>query len=195
MKIYTKTGDGGETSLLSGRRVKKSDARLDAYGTVDELNSVLGLALSAGGGADGGRLRRILVSTQHRLFTVGSHLACDDAAITSRLPALNEAWITELEQEIDFMDQSLPPLRQFILPGGSILAAHLHVARTVCRRAERLVAAVDESAGLASGGTSGTAGRYLNRLSDFLFVAARFANFTAGIKDLEWSKSDGSHIK
>jgi len=185
MKIYTKTGDGGETSLLSGLRVSKADPRLDAYGTVDELNSVLGVCLAQDTWpAQLESLKEILVKTQHRLFVVGSHLACDAHELTSGLPEIKSSWINELEMAIDRMDSDLPPLRQFILPGGTELAARLHLARTICRRAERGCAQLQgqQNPNLI------LALKYLNRLSDFLFVAARYSNLRAQQNDVLWSK-------
>ena len=184
MKIYTKGGDKGETSLLSGLRVAKSDPRLNAYGTVDELNSVLGVCLSDSGDTNISDLVQLLKNTQHRLFVIGSYLACDAPEIAQKLPAFKEIWITELEQAIDKMDAEMPPLKQFIIPGGTKLASHLHLARTVCRRAERHCSALHAT------GQEGLpwAIRYLNRLSDYFFVAARFANFRAKTADIPWSK-------
>lgn len=185
MKIYTKTGDDGETSLLSGVRVAKSDPRLEAYGTVDELNSVLGICLAKAvdhKNLDGVTEQVKLV--QHRLFTIGSLLACDDPTIEMRLPNFKEVWITELEQGIDKMEASLQPLRQFILPGGDEVAAHFHLARTVCRRAERACASLNQ---VEIGGVKNSI-RYLNRLSDYFFVAARFVNLQSGVADTPWSK-------
>jgi len=175
LKIYTKTGDTGSTSLFGGARVPKSDARIDAYGTVDELNSFLGLARTSW---PSGEMDALLAAIQADLFDIGAHLASPG---TSRFPGVDAARIEELERAIDAMDAELPPLRTFILPGGSIAAAHLHVARTICRRAERLVVGLgDESPATLSSIA------YLNRLSDFLFVAARFANLRQGDKDVAW---------
>ncbi|HET7711237.1 MAG TPA: cob(I)yrinic acid a,c-diamide adenosyltransferase, partial [Thermoanaerobaculia bacterium] len=165
MKIYTRTGDRGETSLLGGARVRKDHPRIEAYGTVDELNSYIGVvrALWAEGPID-----EELASIQRDLFEIGAQLASDSA----RFAGVGPERVADLEREIDTMEEKLPPLTAFILPGGSMIAAHLHVARTVCRRAERLVIA------LANEESRPTVA-YLNRLSDYLFVAARFANLKA----------------
>lgn len=172
MKIYTRTGDSGETSLLGGKRVAKNDARIEAYGTVDELSSFIGVARAAWQKSPiDGELSQI----QNDLFDVGARLSAVDA---SRFPGASDSRIAALEQAIDTMERGLAPLSNFILPGGSAAAAHLHVARTVCRRAERLVVALE--------GEHQTTIRYLNRLSDYLFVAARFANATLGVEDVPW---------
>ena len=174
MKVYTRTGDEGETSLIGGRRVRKTDPRIEAYGTVDELNAVIGLARAVGG--DNSRDTE-LHDIQQDLFTIGAQLASIDAS--EELPGPSAERVSAIEKSIDQMDMRLSPLRNFILPGGSPFSAHLHVARTVCRRAERLVIAL-QSEGLASTVI------YLNRLSDYLFVAARFANLRAKVDDVFW---------
>lgn len=177
MKVYTKTGDDGETSLFSGGRVGKDHPRIEAYGTIDELNSVLGLLLVEPLPDDeAGRIREV----QSALFAIGSSMADPEAAL-DRNPS---AWSAEpLEAWIDAMDASLDELRAFILPGGSRAAALAHVARTVCRRAERRTLAVDEvDPGIVP---------YLNRLSDALFVLARFLNRRLGIDDPEWRPRRG----
>ena len=177
MKIYTRTGDRGQTSLFGGARVAKNDARIEAYGTIDELSSHLGVARTTLLPAD---VAAILHQVQVDLFEVGAHLASPG---TSRFPGVEPARIDELEQAIDAMERELAPLTSFILPGGSSTAAHLHVARTVCRRAERLVVALQDQ----SPATVSTIA-YLNRLSDYLFVAARFANQRAGVEDVPWKR-------
>lgn len=177
MKIYTRTGDRGQTSLFGGARVAKNDARIEAYGTIDELSSHLGVARTTLLPAD---VDAILHQVQVDLFEVGAHLASPG---TSRFPGVEPARIDELEQAIDAMERELAPLTSFILPGGSSTAAHLHVARTVCRRAERLVVALQDQ----SPATVSTIA-YLNRLSDYLFVAARFANQRAGVEDVPWKR-------
>jgi cob(I)alamin adenosyltransferase len=181
MKIYTKTGDDGTTGLIGGSRVRKSDPRLDCYGTIDELNASLGLAAVP----LGGQMRQALEQIQDDLFVIGSHLATPDApsASASNLPALDEQLITRLEMQIDAAEAELPPLRNFILPGGSEAAARLHLARTICRRAERRV--VDFSMDRPIPSMILT---YLNRLSDWLFVHARLANHQAGVADVVWKK-------
>lgn len=177
MKIYTKTGDAGETSLFGGARVRKDDARIEAYGTVDELNSFLGAARAAWTASP---LDAQLHAVQSDLFDIGAHLASPG---TSRFGGPSPARITSLEESIDAMESELAPLKTFILPGGSAAAAQLHIARTVCRRAERLVVALraDDDATIASI-------VYLNRLSDLLFVAARFANLRHGVEDVPWTR-------
>lgn len=175
MKIYTRTGDLGQTSLFGGSRVAKNDARIDAYGTVDELSSFLGVARASGIPSD---VDAVLEQVQRDLFDVGAHLASPG---TSRFPGVDPARIAQLESAIDAMESELAPLKNFILPGGSLTAAQLHVARTVCRRAERCVVALHDE----SPATMSTVA-YLNRLSDYLFVAARFTNRRADVTDVEW---------
>ena len=177
MKIYTRTGDQGETSLFGGRRVLKNDARIEAYGTVDELSSFIGLACASGIPREtNDELHRV----QRDLFEIGAHLASPG---TSRFAGVDESRIADLEQAIDAMERELAPLTSFILPGGAAGAAQLHVARTVCRRAERCVVSLhDESA------VTQSTLRYLNRLSDYLFVAARFATLRAGVEDIPWTR-------
>jgi cob(I)alamin adenosyltransferase len=180
MKIYTKTGDDGSTGLFGGGRVRKSDARIECYGTVDELNAALGVAHVTAAGSIADSLFRV----QHELFVVGSHLATpEDSPHTRSLPLLDEAMIGRLEMEIDAAEAELEPLRNFILPGGVELAARLHLARTICRRAERVLVefALDRP-------VSGTIITYMNRLSDWLFVMARLANRRAGVADIAWEK-------
>lgn len=178
MKIYTRTGDQGETGLFGGGRVAKSNVRVAAYGAVDELNAVLGWAATQQGTDVAGRLRGV----QEDLFAIGAHLATPGAGARKRpaLPALPDD-VGELEAWIDELDAGLPQLRAFILPGGSPAAAALHVARTVCRRAERSVVALAGAEVVAPGVVV-----YLNRLSDLLFTLARAANRAAGIPDVEW---------
>lgn len=176
MKIYTKTGDEGETSLLGGERVRKDHHRIEAYGTIDELNSQLGVvrATWAGGPIDGE-----LASIQSDLFEIGALLA--SAAPNERFRGVREERIEALERAIDQMESELAPLKNFVLPGGSPEAAAMHVARTVCRRGERSVVALGEP-----GEDTSRATRYLNRLSDFLFVASRYANHVRGVGDVPW---------
>jgi cob(I)alamin adenosyltransferase len=176
MKIYTKTGDSGETSLIGGGRVRKDHARIEAYGTVDELNSFIGVARS---GWPSSPIDAELHSIQSDLFDIGAQLATP--AANERFPGVESARIEALERAIDDMESELEPLKNFILPGGSTAAGNFHVARTVCRRAERLVIALDDSSEM----TLRTV-RYLNRLSDFLFVCARFANKRLGVEDVPW---------
>ena len=179
-RIYTKTGDGGQTRLASGATVSKSDARVEAYGTVDELNAVIGVARLHAGQND--RIDAMLGRIQNELFDLGADLATplDPPPAWEALRIL-DSQVERLEAEIDWMNESLKPLDSFILPGGSALSAHLHLARTVCRRAERdAIRAVEADKGL-----SAVALRYLNRLSDHLFVAARRANAN-GADDVKW---------
>lgn len=175
MKIYTRTGDTGETALFGGKRVSKDDARIEAYGTVDELNSFIGVARAAWpeSPADG-ELEKI----QNDLFDVGAQLA---APGNDRFTGADPRRIEELERAIDHAEKELTPLTNFILPGGSMAAAQLHVARTVCRRAERIVVSLGNEAPQG-------AIVYLNRLSDFLFVAARFVNAKLETADVIWKK-------
>jgi cob(I)alamin adenosyltransferase len=177
MKIYTKTGDAGQTSLFGGKRVAKNDPRIEAYGTLDELNSFLGVARAAWAE---GPLDAQLHEAQRDLFEIGAHLASPGI---SRFPGVDPAHIEQLEKGIDSMESELTALTTFILPGGSNAAAHLHVARTICRRGERLVVALhDQDDGTRSSIV------YLNRLSDYLFVAARFANLKLGVADVPWTR-------
>jgi cob(I)alamin adenosyltransferase len=179
VKIYTKTGDAGETSLFDNSRVSKADARVDAYGEVDELNAGLGAARAAGLDED---LRDVVETIQQELFAVGARLADPSSRIAGRVTkaVVGEVAIARLEQTIDTLEAELPPLRKFILPGGSPAGALLHLARTVCRRAERRVVALGADA------VEPAVVIYLNRLSDLLFVMARAANRRAGVAEVEW---------
>ena len=177
MKLYTRTGDDGTTGLIGGRRVAKDDLRLDAYGTVDELNALLGAA-AAGDAA----WSAALAPVQDDLFVVGSHLAAPDGAAGNvHLPPLPQDATARLERGIDAAEEQLPPLTSFILPGGTETAARLHVARCVCRRAERLTVALAHH-----GPVPPAVLVYLNRLSDWLFAQARLANHRAGVADVPW---------
>ncbi len=179
MKIYTKTGDSGETGLFGGPRVAKNAPRIEAYGTLDELNAVLGVVRACGpDAAFDGPLARV----QNQLFDLGAELASPDPA-KCRVSGVGEAEIVALEHEIDAWEATLPPLRQFILPGGADAGAHLHVARTVCRRAERRLVTL---ASQSDEHVDPLAMKYVNRLSDWLFVLARAVNQTAGIGDTPW---------
>ncbi len=181
--IYTKTGDDGSTGLFGGGRVPKDDPRVESYGEVDELNAALGFALALASPADG-ELARWLTDIQNQLFTVGSVLATPpESKAASALPALDPSWAARFEAAIDAFDSELPPLREFILPGGTALASALHLGRTVCRRAERRVVAL-----VREGKVTPLAVVYLNRLSDFLFVLARVANRRAQVADVAWRK-------
>lgn len=178
-KIYTKTGDEGMTGLLSNRRVPKDDARIQAYGTVDELNAVLGVARAAN--LDSG-LDAITAQIQDNLFVLGSALA-DPNPKGPFHSAVTEEHIQSLESIIDKLERELPPLTVFILPGGSAASAHLHLARTICRRAERWVVSLSHH---TEEDVPATLIVYLNRLSDLLFVMARMANHRAEISDIPW---------
>jgi cob(I)alamin adenosyltransferase len=180
MKIYTKTGDKGSTSLIGGTKVSKAHLRIEAYGTVDELNSYIGLCRDHITDTDS---RAVLLETQDRLFTVGSALACDPEKETKlKIPDLHEEDITQLEKAIDNMHEVLPPMKSFILPGGLIAASHLHVARCVCRRAERQVVRLSEE----SHEVEIIIQKYLNRLSDYLFVLARYVAFLGKAEEIPW---------
>lgn len=180
MKIYTKTGDAGETSLFDGTRVSKDDARVAAYGDVDELQASIGVAQAAGGLADD--LSLLITSLQRDLFALGAQLADPRHKIAARVTkaSVSDERIAELERWIDALEAELPPLRHFILAGGTPAGAALHLARTVCRRAERNVI------GLGAEATDPVIRTYLNRLSDLLFVMARAANYRAGAPETKW---------
>lgn len=178
MKIYTKTGDGGTTSLFGGRKVSKSSLRISAYGTVDELNSALGALRSCGTEA---RLDAFLERVQADLFRVGAELASDGVSPPGALTPVGGADVALLEGQIDRLDADLQPLKNFILPGGTQAASAAHLARSVCRRAERLVVELSEVETVR-----GEVVIYLNRLSDALFVAARWINAAGGVSDRPW---------
>lgn len=179
-RIYTKTGDKGETSLIGGKRVPKYHSRIEAYGTLDELNSFIGYLRDQ---LDHEPMKSLLLEVQDRLFVAESLLAADpDAAITKPLPALHDDDVAMLEREIDRMNESLPPLSTFLLPGGHPLVSLSHVCRTVCRRAERLCIKLNTESPVDE-----IVIRYLNRLSDFLFVLARYVAFLKNVPDLPWN--------
>jgi cob(I)alamin adenosyltransferase len=178
VKIYTRTGDTGETGLLGGVRVKKHDVRIEAYGTVDELNAVLGVVRSAHASQ---RVDQILEHVQNELFAVGAELATPTSKGT-HAGRIEESHAARLEEMIDLCEADLAPLKNFILPGGCLTAAHLHYARTVCRRAERRVVELCEQVTV-----SPQIIVYLNRLSDLLFVLARLENVRAGVPDVKWT--------
>jgi len=186
VKIYTRTGDAGQTSLFGGVRVSKSDPRVDAYGDVDELNAWVGFARAAiGAGAPAAThavdLDAVLVHIQRDLFALGARLADPAEKISTSVAksALGDDDVARLEALIDGLEAHLPPLRRFILPGGALGGSALHVARTVCRRAERRMIALTPP-------VDGVLLRYINRLSDFLFVAARSTNQSQGATETEW---------
>jgi cob(I)alamin adenosyltransferase len=182
VKIYTRTGDAGETGLFDGTRVSKADARVAAYGEVDELNAWLGLARAAIPGSHDRepRIAAMIEQMQRDLFALGSRLADPSHRIADRVTkaAISADDITRLENWIDALEEELPPLRRFILPGGSETGATLHVARTVCRRAERAMVGL--------GGLEPGLLVYINRVSDLLFVMARAANHRQGSPEIEW---------
>jgi cob(I)alamin adenosyltransferase len=179
MKIYTKTGDTGETSLFDKTRVSKADPRVDAYGEVDELNACLGAARAAGVDAD---IAALLEHLQKDLFAVGARLADPTSRIASRVVKASVADddVARLEEGVERLEETLPALRRFILPGGAPAGALLHLARTVCRRAERRVIALGPAA------VDPIVIVYLNRLSDLIFVMARAVNQRAGVPETEW---------
>lgn len=193
MKIYTKTGDAGQTRLVGGDRIDKSDPRLEAYGEIDELNSVLGVLQNY----VHQELKSDIYWIQNFLFNLGSHLATVDTKWKKSLPSLDESKITILETRIDELDHRLAPLRHFILPGGTQGASYLHLARTVCRRCERsvvLLKNLNSEAFVAASTNDDPENefhfpiKFLNRLSDFLFVAARYDNHLANIPDQTWKQ-------
>ena len=187
-RIYTRRGDDGTTALAGGQRVPKDSPRLECYGTVDELCSCLGLArVSAAEHAALGEIAAILKRVQHELFNLGSLLATLPADLHPTQPRITDIDIDQLERDIDLMNAGLPPLRSFVLPGGCRLNAELHLARTVCRRAERLAVALGRVEDVPP-----EAVRYLNRLSDALFVWSRWVNHQLGIPEWLWEPNQGA---
>ncbi|MHC4840702.1 MAG: cob(I)yrinic acid a,c-diamide adenosyltransferase [Planctomycetota bacterium] len=184
MKIYTKTGDKGQTGLQGGVRVAKHDPRVDAYGNVDELNSTIGLALAVATP----EIAELLAPIQSQLFNVGTVLSFGKGD-RSKLPGINMDAILTLEEQIDELEEKLPDLQNFIMPGGCELSARLHLARSVCRRAERGVSYLLET---ASDTETSLALQFLNRFSDYLFVMARYANLLAGVDDIPWKPNNES---
>ena len=178
MKLYTRTGDSGETALFDGTRVRKDDPRVEAYGDVDEVNAWLGLVRTAGLDPD---FEADVVRIQRDLFALGAALADPADKIAARVTkaALEDEDVARLERMIDRVDAETPPLRRFILPGGTSAGAAIHLARTVCRRAERRIVALDPP-------VDGVLIRYVNRLSDLLFALARAVNHRAGAPETEW---------
>ncbi len=179
VKIYTKTGDRGETALFSGGRVPKHHLRVEAYGTIDELNSVLGLARAA---APSEQVDLWLNTLQNQLFHLGADLATPLDAKADWIARVTESQVEWLETTIDQMSELLEPLKNFILPGGTLAAAQLQVARAVCRRAERLIVALAEQESISENTIA-----YVNRLSDWLFTAARYENMQAGEAESKWT--------
>jgi len=185
-RVYTRRGDHGETSLAGGQRVPKDSLRIEAYGTVDELNSVIGAARATLADLVGreprlAHLDVILFRVQHELFNLGSILATLPEDVHSKQARVTETEVTQLESEIDRMNEGLPALRSFVLPGGSRLNAELHICRTVCRRAERLCVALSRAEAVPA-----EALRYLNRLGDALFVWSRWASHVTGVPETLW---------
>jgi cob(I)alamin adenosyltransferase len=180
-RVYTKRGDKGETSLAGGQRLRKDDARIEAYGTVDELNSFIGLARESA--RDLPELFGILGRVQHELFNLGSLLATLPEDVHPKQARITDTECEQLEQEIDRMNAELAPLRSFVLPGGSRLNAELHVCRTVCRRAERRCISMSPP--------DDAAVKYLNRLSDALFVWSRWCSARMGIAETLWDPNRG----
>jgi cob(I)alamin adenosyltransferase len=183
MKIYTRTGDKGKTGLIGGSRVEKSDPRIECFGEIDELNAAIGM-IGPALLAVHPELRAALGAVQNELFVLGAQIAAPHPTPTSRsLPELDETMIARLEMQIDAAEAELAPLKQFILPGGGEAGARLHLARTVCRRAERQLVRFSHDRPIPPLSLI-----YLNRLSDWLFVQARWANHRAGIADVPWVK-------
>jgi cob(I)alamin adenosyltransferase len=181
-KIYTKTGDAGETSLIGGVRVLKSHLRIESYGTIDELNSYLGLIKDQ---IEIPNAKEIIYEIQDRLFTVGAVLASDPEKAKMKVPDLHESDILLLEKEMDAMEEVLPELRNFVLPGGNVTASHCHVARCVCRRAERIIVLLSLESEVPE-----IIIRYVNRLSDYLFMLSRYVVQTAGAEEILWRPRD-----
>jgi cob(I)alamin adenosyltransferase len=194
-RIYTKRGDAGETSLAGGQRVAKDSLRIEAYGTVDELNAFIGIAgvtcqENTGHDPRMGLLAAILRRVQHELFNLGSILATLPEDVHPKQARVTHAEIEQLEREIDAMNEDLPPLRSFVLPGGTRLNAELHVARTVCRRAERSLVALAKQESVPP-----EAIQYLNRLSDAIFVWSRWANFVLHAPEILWDPNQASSAR
>ena len=191
-RVYTRQGDGGDTALAGGQRVPKDDTRIAAYGTVDELNSFLGAARSTVNqlAVEEPRLAllaAILLRVQHELFNLGSILATVPEDVHPRQPRVTDTEIAQLESEMDLMNEAVPPLRSFILPGGSRLDAELHICRTVCRRAERIVVTLGRTESVPPETI-----RYLNRLSDALFVWSRWAGHISGVHETLWEPNQSA---
>lgn len=191
-RIYTKTGDKGSTRLVNGRQIPKDDLKIEAYGTVDELNSFVGTACvsareMAAASSEMGRLADILVRIQHELFNLGSILATDPAEIHPKQPRVTEADVAQLEAEIDEMNADLEKLPSFVLPGGCRLNTELHVCRTICRRTERIVIALSRKEDVPE-----DAIRYLNRLSDAFFVWSRWVCKQLGSEEVLWQPNRGA---
>ena len=178
MKIYTKKGDSGTTQLIGGTRVAKSHRRIDAYGTIDELNSYIGLIRDQGICTNS---KQILIEIQDRLFTIGALLASDPNKKSMQLPTIQIEDVEKLEQEIDKMNETLPEMRSFVLPGGHTTVSFCHIARCVCRRAERLCIDLSDETLQKT-----LILQYLNRLSDYLFVLSRYLSKDLGAEEIPW---------
>jgi cob(I)alamin adenosyltransferase len=178
MKIYTKKGDKGETSLIGGTRLPKNHIRIEAYGTVDELNSYIGLLRDQ---AIDEHSKTVLIEIQDRLFTIGSHLAADPVKSKMKLPEIKEEDVVTLEKEIDLMNELLPEMRSFVLPGGHTIVSFIHIARCVCRRAERATIELAQSSKVDE-----IIIKYLNRLSDYLFVLSRKLTSDLKAEEIPW---------
>jgi cob(I)alamin adenosyltransferase len=186
-RIYTKTGDKGETALVGGQRVGKDALRIECYGTVDELNSFVGMACVSAEEVQLTKLSTILKRVQHELFNLGSILATLPADVHPKQPRVTDAEVKQLEQEIDDMNEGLPKLRSFVLPGGCRLNTELHACRTICRRAERLAVALSREEEMPI-----EAIRYLNRLSDALFVWSRWVNRELKVPEVLWQPNQAA---
>jgi cob(I)alamin adenosyltransferase len=184
-RVYTRRGDTGQTSLAGGQRLPKNDLRIEAYGTVDELNSFIGLARESA--RELPELDRILRRVQHELFNLGSILATLPEDVHPKQARITATESEQLEREIDRMNEGLPPLRSFVLPGSSRINAELHICRTVCRRAERVIVAL-----AATTGVDEAILKYLNRLSDALFVWSRWANHQLGVPETLWEPNQAA---
>lgn len=178
MKIYTKTGDKGQTSLIGGTRVPKDNIRIEAYGTVDELNSWMGVIRDS---INDDHTKKLVIEIQDKLFTIGSHLASDPEKSKMKLPEITDEHVALLEREMDAIDAVVPPMKNFVLPGGHLSVSYCHVARCVCRRAERCIISLTASAPVED-----VIIRYLNRLSDYLFMLSRKLTMDLGAEEIPW---------
>ncbi len=179
MKIYTKTGDAGSTSLFGGSRVQKNNIRINCYGTIDELNAMIGLSIASQVHLD---TKIVLEKIQNNLFQIGSELSAPENIDSKIIIKITDEEINFLEMSIDKFDEKLPKLKNFILPGGSVGSSNLHLTRTICRRAERILVELMEKESI-----NDKILVYINRLSDLLFVLARFENFTTSTPEIEWN--------
>jgi cob(I)alamin adenosyltransferase len=178
MKIYTKTGDKGQTSLIGGTRVPKHHIRIEAYGTVDELNSWMGVIRDS---VSDDTTKKLIIDIQDKLFTIGSHLASDPEKSKMKLPEITDTHVAVMEVAIDEMDKVVPPMKNFVLPGGHLSVSYCHVARCVCRRAERCIIHLSETAPVED-----VIVRYVNRLSDYLFMLSRKLTHDLGAEEIPW---------